>query len=79
MPGFSGRDGVKGDRGPVGPPGPKGPPGLKGSQGTKGEQAQAPPKNWKQCAWNSLNDGRDYGLIKVRTTRRYKSVQSYKH
>jgi len=64
VPGLNGRDGAKGDRGPVGPPGPNGPPGPKGSQGTKGEQAHAPPKNWKQCAWNSLNDGRDYGLIK---------------
>ena len=68
VPGLNGRDGAKGDQGPAGAPGPKGPPGPKGSKGTKGEQAQAqvPPKNWKQCAWSSLNDGRDYGLIKVR-------------
>ena len=41
--------------------GPKGPQGPKGEQGT-----QAPQRNWKQCAWKNLNDGRDYGLIKVR-------------
>ena len=41
--------------------GPKGPQGPKGEQGT-----QAPQRNWKQCSWKSLDDGRDYGLIKVR-------------
>ena len=48
--------------------GPKGPEGPKGDQGVKGEQAhsQVPQRNWKQCAWKDLNDGRDYGLIKVR-------------
>ena len=65
VPGLNGRDGTKGDQGSVGARGPKGPPGPKGSQGTKGDQAQAPAKNWKQCAWSNLNDGRDYGLIKV--------------
>lgn len=62
--GVPGAPGAKGDQGPVGTPGKMGP---KGSQGPKGEQGtQAPQKNWKQCAWKSLNDGRDYGLIKVR-------------
>ena len=23
-------------------------------------------KNWKECAWNKIEDGRDYGLIKVK-------------
>ncbi|KAL9976116.1 hypothetical protein ACROYT_G013368 [Oculina patagonica] len=68
VPGLNGRDGAKGDQGPVGAPGkmgPKGPEGPKGDQGVKGEQAtQASQKNWKQCAWKNLNDGRDYGLIK---------------
>ena len=42
--------------------GPKGPHGIKDG---KGERAQAPQRNWKQCAWKDVNDGRDYGLIKV--------------
>ena len=40
--------------------GPKGPEGSKGEKGTKASQ-----KNWKQCAWSDLSDGRDNGLIKV--------------
>ena len=47
--------------------GPKGPEGPKGDQGAKGEQGtHATQKNWKQCAWENISDGRDYGLIKVR-------------
>ena len=42
--------------------GPKGPQGDKGEQGLS---AVVPHRNWKQCFWNKLNDGRDYGLIKV--------------
>ena len=65
--GYNGEAGVprvKGDQGPVGAPGKMGP---KGPQGPKGEQGtQAPKRNWKQCAWKNLNDGRDSGLIKVR-------------
>lgn len=57
-----GTPGAKGGQGPVGAPGKMGP---KGPQGPKGEQGtQAPQRNWKQCAWKNLNDGRDYGLIK---------------
>ncbi|KAL9976127.1 hypothetical protein ACROYT_G013381 [Oculina patagonica] len=68
VPGLNGRDGAKGDQGPMGAPGkmgPKGPEGPKGDQGIKGEQGtQASQKNWKQCAWKNINDGRDSGLIK---------------
>ena len=74
VPGLNGRDGAKGDQGTAGLPGdkgPVGPQGIKGAQGiqgAKGEQGvPAMRKNWKQCAWKSLNDDRDYGLIKVRT------------
>jgi len=60
--GVPGAPGAKGDQGPVGTPGKIGP---KGSEGPKGEQGtQAPQRNWKQCAWKNLNEGRDYGLIK---------------
>lgn len=68
VPGLNGRDGARGDRGPVGPSGKTGPQGLEGAKGAKGDQAQAPLRNWKQCAWKDLNDGRDYGLIKVTET-----------
>ena len=80
VPGLHGHDGAKGDQGAVGAPGKMGPegpkgsqgpvgsPGKKGTQGDKGEQgpsAAVPQRNWKQCVWSKLNDGRDYGLIKV--------------
>ena len=68
VPGLNGRDGAKGDQGPVGASGVMGPKGPGGSKGAKGEQgtSKACQKNWKQCAWKNINDGRDYGLIKVR-------------
>ena len=55
---------------PSGPPGDKGPMGPKGEQGTQGPKGdpglQAMPKNWKQCAWKDINEGKDYGMINVR-------------
>ena len=65
MPGHNGTCGDKGERGPVGAPGKKGANGPHGPKGGKGEPAQAPQRNWKQCAWENVNDGTDYGLIKV--------------
>ena len=68
---------MQGKTGPQGPPGDKGPAGVKGEEGAKGEPgAQGPPgqkgeldpmpfKNWKECVWKNLNDGKDSGLIKV--------------
>ena len=68
---------MQGKTGPQGPPGDKGPAGVKGEEGAKGETgAQGPPgqnrelgpmpfKNWKECVWINLNDGKDNGLIKV--------------
>ena len=75
--GGKGDQGLQGKTGPQGPPGDKGPAGVKGEEGAKGETgAQGPPgqiwqlgpmpfKNWKECAWKNLNDGKDSGLIKV--------------
>jgi len=61
--------------GPMGPKGEQGAPGGKGEQGAKAMQ-----KNWKQCAWKALNDGRDYGLIKVRKwTRRKEEEILFQH
>ena len=41
--------------------------GEQGTQGPKGDPGlQAMPKNWKQCAWKDINEGKDYGMIKVR-------------
>ena len=77
VPGLHGHDGVKGDQGavgapgkmgpegPVGPPGEIGPQGIKGDKGEQGPSAVIPQRNWKQCVWSKLNDGRDYGLVKV--------------
>ncbi|XP_027053841.1 collagen triple helix repeat-containing protein 1-like [Pocillopora damicornis] len=76
MPGHNGRDGArglmgapgkKGPAGPVGPKGDQGPagaPGKKGSHGDQGPAGVVPQRNWKQCTWKPLEDGRDYGLIK---------------
>ena len=70
FPGYNGRDGPKGEKGPAGPPGDKGPMGPKGEQGTQGPKGdpslQAMPKNWKQCAWKNIDEGKDNGMIKVR-------------
>ena len=49
----------------MGPPGPMGPKGTQGKKGEQGPSAAVPQSNWKQCVWSKLNDGRDYGLIKV--------------
>ena len=38
-----------------------GPKGGKGEQGNQDLQ-----RNWKQCAWKNINEGKDSGLIKVK-------------
>ena len=43
----------------------KGEPGETGTSGINGTPVQMHYKNWKECAWQNLNDGRDNGLIKV--------------
>ena len=75
LPGRDGRDGAKGDMGVAGIAGPrgvKGEPGRDGTKGDKGVKGELGPsgkdaehRNWKQCAWKNINDGRDIGLIKM--------------
>ena len=60
--GVNGKDGAKGELGVQGPPGPK---GERGQSGHPGNPGLMPFKNWKECAWNKLNDNKDNGLIKV--------------
>ena len=60
--GVNGKEGVKGEPGVQGPPGPK---GERGQSGHPGNPGLMPFKNWKECAWNKLNDGKDNGLVKV--------------
>ena len=82
--GRDGRDGAKGDQGlqgktgPQGPPGDMGPAGVKGQKGEPGTQGPAlqngvlglmPLKNWKECVWKDLNEGKDNGLIQVTFTK----------
>ena len=76
-----GPSGNKGEAGTPGPKGPQGPSGSAGSHGNKGDTgargSQGPPgpkgdpgsfgRNWKQCVFKKLSDGRDSGLIKVKT------------
>ncbi|XP_073234141.1 collagen triple helix repeat-containing protein 1-like [Porites lutea] len=59
--GVNGKEGVKGEPGVQGPPGPK---GDRGQSGHPGNPGLLPFKNWKECAWKDLNDGKDNGLIK---------------
>ena len=87
--GRDGRDGAKGDRGSQGrtgrhgPPGNKGEPGIQGPTGQKGQRGESgiirastmPFKNWKECAWNNLDDSKDHGLIKVKTCQSQISFQ----
>ena len=54
----------------MGPEGPKGTLGEKGEQGARGPKGEPGAalhalRNWKQCAWEYLNDEKDNGLIKV--------------
>ena len=60
--GVNGKDGAKGEPGVQGPLGPK---GERGQSGHPGNPGLIPFKNWKECAWNKLNDNKDNGLVKV--------------
>lgn len=75
--GCKGDAGPPGAEGPAGPAGPAGSPGLPGGAGKKGDTGdQGPPgpkgdpgllvRNWKQCVFPNLNDGKDNGLIEVK-------------
>ena len=64
-PGLKGTPGVKGEPGVQGPPGQKGQRGESGINGIPGTPGVMSFKNWKECAWNNLNEGKDHGLIKV--------------
>ena len=44
----------------AGPPEPR---GVKGEADPGGKDAEQ--RNWKQCAWQNVNDHRDIGLVKV--------------
>ena len=74
-PGNKGEAGPPGPKGPQGPSGSAGSPGNKGNAGARGRQGPPGPKgasgsfarNWKQCVFKNLHDGRDSGLIKVKT------------
>lgn len=59
--GVNGKDGAKGEPGVRGPSGPK---GERGQSGQPGNPGLMPFKNWKECAWNKLNDDKDNGLVK---------------
>ena len=74
--GIKGEEGVRGhagSKGSQGAPGKEGSPGNKGEAGSQGPPGPPGPKgaeasfvrNWKQCVFKNLNDGRDNGLIKV--------------
>ena len=58
LKGATGLSGPAGARGRRGEKGAQGPPGPRGADGLL-------VKNWKQCVYKKLEDGRDTGLIKV--------------
>ena len=60
--GVNGKDGAKGEPSVRGLPGPK---GERGQSGKPGNPGLMPFKNWKECAWNKLDDNKDNGLVKV--------------
>ncbi|KAL9988219.1 hypothetical protein ACROYT_G002641 [Oculina patagonica] len=62
--GINGKDGTKGEPGVQGPPGQKGQRGEYGTNGMPGTPGAMAYKNWKECVWKNLNDGKDSGLIK---------------
>ncbi|CAH3192037.1 unnamed protein product [Porites evermanni] len=70
--GDAGPPGSQGPPGPKGPQGPSGQAGKKGDTGPPGSQGPSGPKgalgsftrNWKQCVFKNLNEGRDSGLVK---------------
>ncbi|KAL9975689.1 hypothetical protein ACROYT_G012880 [Oculina patagonica] len=68
--GPQGPPGSKGTRGDKGEPGVQGPPGQKGQRGESGTSGSSNTpgaityRNWKECVWKNLNDGKDNGLIK---------------
>ena len=69
-----GKAGTPGAQGPAGPKGPLGPSGQAGTKGDTGARGPRGPKgvpgplvrNWKQCVFPKLADGKDTVLIKVR-------------
>lgn len=65
MAGPMGPPGLQGTKGETGAQGPSGPTGERGETGIPGAPGQMHYKNWKECAWQNLNDETDYGLIKV--------------
>ena len=63
--GLQGPETSKGNQGLMGPPGKMGHKGTQGDKGEKGLLGVVPHRNWKQCIWKQLEDGKDKGLIKV--------------
>ena len=68
--GPAGVAGANGNQGPQGPSGAAGPPGSKGDTGPQGPQGLQGPsgflgRNWKQCVYKNMNEGKDTGLITV--------------
>ena len=61
-PGINGKDGAKGEPGIQGPPGKQGQRGESVTSGIPGSAGSMSYKNWKECAWEDLNDDMDYGF-----------------
>ena len=80
--------------GPQGLQGPKGEPGIQGLSGQKGERGETGKsgihgtadgmfyKNWKECAWKNLKDGKrkrsDQGKCLVHNLIEEKNIEAQK-
>ena len=67
--GLNGRDGKDGTNGVDGKDGINGRDGINGTNGKDGRDGKdgknSEGRNWKECAWNNINDPKDNGVIKV--------------
>ena len=61
--GTNGKDGINGTNGKDGKDGINGTNGKDGKDGKDGGNSEG--RNWKECAWNNINDPKDNGVIKV--------------
>jgi hypothetical protein len=63
--GKDGKDGKNGHNGLNGKDGTDGRDGKNGINGLNGKNGKNAVRNWRQCAWKNVNDGKDNGIVKT--------------
>ena len=61
--GKDGLNGVNGTNGKDGRNGKNGEDGKDGQNGIDGKIVKSQKRNWKECAWANVNDGKDSGIV----------------